>query len=70
MSPPGSLMQNVEPSISVTGLHAPPCPGGRSPDDHGSVIELSPAACRYPGTVHMAARGRQAARSQVLSAMR
>jgi len=37
-SPLDSLMQNVEPSMRVTGLQAP-WPGGRSPEDHGSVIE-------------------------------
>ncbi len=44
MSPPGSLMQNVEPSISVTGAQAAPWPGGSSPDAHGAFIGPGPGA--------------------------
>jgi len=41
-------MQKVDPSISVTGLHAPLWPGGSSPDDHGSVIWLPAVVAARP----------------------
>jgi hypothetical protein len=44
MSPPGSLMQNVDPSISVTGLQDSPWGGGDSPDDH-AVIRRPTRTC-------------------------